>query len=114
MFDASEKKGAPSQNRSTPLTTSQTMSNDNTIYLAGADWCGYTRKFEADMINSGTQSAFTKLDCAKEDANDPKCAVSGYPTFVNAAGQICHRGYATPETVIANCGGSSGSQEPRV
>ena len=82
--------------------------SDQKIDLAGASWCGYTKKMEADIqqADDSDKVLFNVVDCSLEGNKDNQVCqgVSGFPTFKNATtGEVCHRGYADIGTIKDKC-----------
>lgn len=74
------------------------------IQIAGADWCGYTKKFKKAVESSPHAAKFEYVDCAKESnkQHDVCVGVSGFPTM-KKNGAVCAVGHQTVNEALKKC-----------
>ena len=77
------------------------MSDDDRIYVLGANWCGFTQKAFSEIADDDDR--FVKLDCAGADKDHALCQdVNAFPTF-KRHDAVCHRGYGAMDDVLTAC-----------
>ena len=74
------------------------------IIMAGADWCGFTKKAKKEIEDSNLQDKFTVLDCDGDDKDNKYCkGVTGFPTFKTEDNELCYSGYGPLDKVMNKC-----------
>jgi hypothetical protein len=77
---------------------------DDKIIMAGASWCGFTKKAEKEIQDKGLGDKFTILDCDGPDKTNKYCqGVQGFPMFKRPDNTLCNEGYSPIESVIGKC-----------
>ena len=51
------------------------------IIMASASWCGFSKKFEAQIKDEKKEKSFEVIHCDKDEKHPACVGVSGFPTF---------------------------------
>ena len=82
------------------------------IIMAGADWCGFTKKAKKEIEDNNLQDKFTVLDCDGDDKDNKYCkGVTGFPMFKTEDNELCYSGYGPLDKVMTKCKVGEAEQE---
>jgi hypothetical protein len=86
---------------------------DKKIIMAGADWCGFTKKAKKEIEATNLQDKFTVLDCDGDDKDNRYCKdVTGFPMFKTEDNELCYSGYGPLDKVMTKCKVKEEEQAP--